>query len=296
VIATKQPPAFSSEPNALIDNEHTQKQREQWDSVADAWDRHFEWYASCFQPLIDWCCDATALTAGIRVLDIAAGSGLPALAVGERVQSHGSVVAIDISPSMLDLAERRARAAGLRNIEFRAMNAEALAFADHSFDAVTCTFGLMFCSDPARAIAEIQRVLVPGGRFAISTWAEPSRNPFLAIFGRAVAEVLSLPRPPRSAPGPFRFSQRDELEAVIRAGGLTDVEIESRPLPVVYESVEAYQEISKALAPGLQAKLDALTHAETSRLDVLVRAGATPFLDGGRLRLTATPLCAAGRV
>jgi len=296
VIVAKQPSAFSSEPNVLIDEEHTQKQREQWDSVAHAWDRHFEWYAGCFQPLIDWCCDAVALTAGVRVLDIAAGSGLPALAVAARVQPQGSVVAIDISPPMLRLAERRARATGLRNIEFRAMNAEALAFADHSFDAVTCTFGLMFCADPARAVAELRRVLAPGGRFAISTWAEPSRNPFLAIFGRAVAEVLSLPRPPRSAPGPFRFSQPDELEAVMRAGGLTDLEIESRPLTVVYESVEVYQEISKALSPGLQSKLDALTHAETSRLDELVRAGAAPFLDGSRLRLIATPLCAAGLV
>jgi SAM-dependent methyltransferase len=265
-----------------------------WNAVAAGWDRYYDWYADWLQPFTDWCCEAVRLTSRTTLLDIAGGAGLPALPAALRVQPHGSVVMTDISSHMIRLAERRGRAMSLTNIVFREMDAAALDFPDESFDAVTCAFGLMLCPDPEKVVAEIKRVLRPGGRFAISVWDTPSKNSFLAIFGRSALQALSLPPPDRSQPGPFRFAERGQFEAVLCAGGFTDFDVESRPLTVAYESIDSYLEMSLRLAPGLGQKLSALSPADARRFAAQIREAATPFLDGGRLRLTATPLCASG--
>lgn len=271
------------------------QQREAWGAVAPAWDHYFEWYAAGMRPLIDWCLHAAAIAPGSRVLDLGCGAGLPSLAIAQRVHPGGSVVATDISPRMLHLAERRAQSMQLSNITFRAMDAESLDVPDSSFDAVTFTFGLMFCPDPARAVAEVRRVLAPGGRFAIAVWDKPSQNPFLAVFGRAAAEVLELSRPDRRAPGPFRFAEPGELDGALRAGGCDAFEMESLPMTVEYESVASYVAISRRFAAGLADKLGALSPEQDRRLADLVAEAVAPYRNGDAVRLGASVLCARGR-
>ena len=271
-------------------------QKLQWDASAKAWDHHFDWLVRSLGPFIEWCCEATALMPGTRALDVASGTGIPALAMAARVQPHGFVAAVDISAGMLALAERRASAMQLGRIEFNVMDAEKLAFADNSFDAATSLFGLMFCPDPAHAVAELRRVLVSGGRYAIVVWDEPGRNSFLSVFGRAAVKVLMLKRPPSDAPGPFRLAPTGALVSTLRAGGLSALTVESRSVPVVYESLDAYLETSRALAAGLKPKLDALSPADSAALDDFVREGAEPFRRGSSYHFTATALCATGRV
>jgi SAM-dependent methyltransferase len=104
------------------------------------------------------------------------------------------VVATNVSQQTLALAAERAASRRLDNIEFVRMDAEALRFEDGSFDAATNTFGLMFCSDPLRALLEAYRVLAPGGRIAIATWDEPSKSPFFTVMRDTAATFLALPR------------------------------------------------------------------------------------------------------
>ncbi len=121
--------------------------KSQWDAVAPGWDRWFEWYERNFAPSIAFCCDATQLQPGSFVLDVACGTGQPAVAAARRVRPGGRVIATDISPEMLDVARRRAAQAGLANLEFREMDGEHLDFPDETFDAVTCAYALMFYPD-----------------------------------------------------------------------------------------------------------------------------------------------------
>jgi SAM-dependent methyltransferase len=286
-------------PKAVAAQETRQDQREklkaEWSVCAPGWDKGYDWYISNFRPLMEWCCDITMMSPGARVLDIATGTGQPAFSAADRVKPTGSVVATDISPDMLQSAKRRARMMGVDNIEFGEMDAQELTFGDAAFDVVTFTFGLMFCHDPVKAVAEIRRVLRPGGRFAIVVWDESSKNPFLSLLGKCFAEVIPSPPPDPRAPGAFRLAQREDLARVLREGGFSDFEIESRPLTVEYASIEVYMAISVDLRGGLKTKLDALAKADRDRLDRLVHATMAPFLRDGVLRLTATPLCAWGR-
>jgi ubiquinone/menaquinone biosynthesis C-methylase UbiE len=111
-------------------------------------------------------CEALDLRAGQKVLDVAAGNGNAALAAARR---WCDVVATDYVPALLERA--RARAAADRfDIDFREADAEALPFADGSFDAVMSTFGVMFTPDQERAAAELLRVCRRGGRIGLANW------------------------------------------------------------------------------------------------------------------------------
>src|SRR4051794_5376803 len=105
-------------------------------------------------------CEALDLRAGQRVLDVAAGNGNASLAAARR---WCEVVASDYVPALLDRAGERAHAERLA-IELREADAEALPFADASFDAVVSTFGVMFTPDQERAAGELVRVCRPGGK------------------------------------------------------------------------------------------------------------------------------------
>ncbi len=100
----------------------------------------------------------------MRILDLASGTGEPGISLAQRVGPQGSVTAVDQSSELLDIAAERARSKELLNFTTQPADAHQLPFADRSFDLATCRFGVMFFSDPQRALAELRRVLKPGAR------------------------------------------------------------------------------------------------------------------------------------
>jgi ubiquinone/menaquinone biosynthesis C-methylase UbiE len=113
-------------------------------------------------------CESLALDirAGQKVLDVAAGNGNASLAAARR---WCEVVATDYVPALLERARERAAAERLA-IEFREADAEALPFADATFDVIVSTFGVMFAPDQERAAAEMIRVCKPGGKIGLANW------------------------------------------------------------------------------------------------------------------------------
>ena len=155
------------------------------------------------QRLIPPLLRAARLAPGMRVLDIATGTGIAAEAAAEAVGPSGQVVAADISPAMVERA--RERLGGLPNVSFAVEDGQSLSFADGGFDAVLCNVGLMYFPDPARGLAEFRRVLRPGGRAAVSVNTTPERsmiNRVLVIIGRH--------RPSSAAEAARLFSLGDE--------------------------------------------------------------------------------------
>jgi len=114
--------------------------------------------------------EAADVRAGERVLDVAAGNGNASLAAARR---FASVTSTDYVPHLLDKGAARAKAEGL-DIRFQVEDAEALSFADGSFDVALSTFGAMFTPDHTRPAREMLRVVRSGGRIGLANWTPDS--------------------------------------------------------------------------------------------------------------------------
>jgi len=262
---------------------------------AAGWVKWHDWNAQAFRPVTTWVCEATKVAAGHRVLDLGSGTGLPSLELARRAGPTGQVIATDVSPEMLAALATNARKANLANIECREMGAEKIEFPDDSFDVVTCAFVLMFRPDPAAVVREMRRVLKPGGRFAVTVWDEPAKNPFFTAAIEPVGRFITLPGPDPKSPGSFGLAVAGKLAGVLRAGGLSDFTVESRPFKVTFESVDQHWQIFSDMAPPLKAAAQTLPEGDLRRLKEAIAEALGPFVEGGRVFLTATPLCAAGR-
>jgi SAM-dependent methyltransferase len=215
--------------------------------------------------------------------------------MARRVGPSGNVIATDVSPEMLAALASNARKADLANIDCREMSADKIEFPDNSFDAVTCSFVLMFRPDPAAVVREILRVLKPGGRFALVVWDEPAKNPFFTAAIDPVGRFIPLPIPDPRAPGTFRLAADGELAGVLRAGGFSDFTVESRPFKVMFESALQHWQIFSEMAPPLKAAAETLPAGDLRRLKDAIAEGLAPYTEGAHILLTATPICAAGR-
>lgn len=259
------------------------------------WEKWHDWNAVVFAPMSRWFCDASGARPGQLILDAACGTGLPSLALAERVHPTGRVIAIDTSPAMVAAAMRIARSAGVGNIEHRPMDLAAMEFADESFDAVTCKEGLMFCADPVKGARELRRVLKPNGCFALSAWDEPQKNAFFMTIDQALSRFIPRPAPRAGAPGPFRLAPAAEFESVLRQAGFG--EITTRTAEVVFEVDAAdlhWQIVNDMSAPVEQARAT-LPAEDVQLLKEAMAEAIEPYRAGHRIRLPNTALCISGR-
>ena len=268
------------------------RQKRHWDQVADGWATWLEWTERNFKPVTDWVQQAVAWRPGTRALDIGCGAGYPSLVAARRVAPGGAVVATDLSSEMLNAASSAARRAGLHNISFLEMDAEDLKLANASFDAVTNTYGLMFCPDAARALAEAYRVLMPGGRLALVVWDLPVKSPYFSVITGVATRQLGFQPPEPGAPGPFRFATPDALESLLRSAGFSDVRVESCPATFECVSADEYRQMFAELA--WKGRMAALSAEERTQFVTELAKAVQPYSSEGRLRLVATSLCASG--
>ena len=268
-------------------------QRKHWNAVADGWAAWLEWTERNFAPISGWLRETGVWRPGTRILDVACGAGYPALAAAAVVAPEGRVVAADISPAMVAALDRRARSLGLTNVEVVETDAEQLPFEDEEFDAVTNTYGLMFCPDLQHAAAEAYRVLKPGGRTSIVTWDEPARSPFFATMLPLGATFLSLQPPKPDAPGPFRLSDPAVLETLLRESGFVDIVIERRTMVVECATADEYLQIFSDIA--WKMRVASLPDADIARFRDAVVEATRPHAKDGRLHLAASSICASAR-
>lgn len=160
--------------------------------------------------------DAVHLRAGATLLDVATGPG--ALAA-EAANRGARSVGIDLSPQMIELARRLHPA-----IHFREADVEHLPFANNTFDAVACAFGLGHFPRPDVALAECVRTLSPGGSAAFSWWEDPSRQRIQGVFRDGIAQIgISMPPDVPQGHNVYRFSNTEELLRLLQEAGLTEV-------------------------------------------------------------------------
>jgi len=163
------------------------------------------------------------LAGGAQVLDVCCGSGASALPAAQAVGPEGRVTAVDLAEELLKLGRAKAAAAGLDNVEFRRGDMTALGFPERHFDAVVCVFGIFFVPDMERQVAELWRMVRPGGALAITTWGPDMFAPGSAVWRDAVRRV----RPDlHSAFNPWdRITTPQAVRKLFADGGVPDVTV-----------------------------------------------------------------------
>lgn len=190
------------------------QQKAAWNDTAEGWKRWWPTFERAAQIVNDRLVELAGVRAGSRVLDIATGSGEPALTAARAVGQSGRVVAVDMSPEMLAIARERIDAAGLRNVELVESDAEALKLDANSFDAALCRWGLMFMPDLDGLVRGLHRALKPDGRFATAVWSVADKVPMCGLARDAIRRITGIVPPP-NAPDPTR---RGPLDPRARAG------------------------------------------------------------------------------
>jgi ubiquinone/menaquinone biosynthesis C-methylase UbiE len=200
-------------------------------------------------------CESLDLRAGQKVLDVAAGNGNVSLAAARR---WCEVVATDYVPALLDRARERAAAERLA-LTFREADAEALPFADSSFDAVVSTFGVMFTPDQDRAASELVRVCKRGGKIGLANWTPEG------FIGQVFKTIGKYMPPPAGAKSPALWGTRARLAELFEPHAAS-IKSGQRNFVFRYRSAEHWLEVFKtyygpvlktfaALEPAAQAAL-----------------------------------------
>jgi SAM-dependent methyltransferase len=175
--------------------------RLQWDSCARGWNDNAGLIRSWLREPTDAMLGMADIKAGARVLDVAAGDGGQTLDIARRVGPTGHVLATDISPVILALAQESARREGHANVETRVADGEMLTVEEASFDAAVCRLGLMLFPEPDRGLAGMLRALRPGSKACTMVFSNPERNPCIGILVSTAFRHAGLPPPAPYQPG-----------------------------------------------------------------------------------------------
>jgi ubiquinone/menaquinone biosynthesis C-methylase UbiE len=241
--------------------DHNQDAFRDWSASVGDWTAWDEQWSQFSAPVNGLLVAAARISSGMHVLDVAGGSGEPALTLARVVGVEGRVTASDFVPGMLEVARQRAAAAALRNVDFVEADTEDLPFPDGAFDAVTCRFGLYYAGDARRALCEMRRVLKPGHRVSLVTWGPFHLNAYWSAESEVIEEVTG--EAAGEPPEEFRFSDARTLACLMEAAGFAGVESRLRRLTLLWpgaaEDLAARDlegtPLVKSLAPEGQERL-----------------------------------------
>jgi ubiquinone/menaquinone biosynthesis C-methylase UbiE len=166
------------------------------DAAGFIWDGSIsQHYDRSLGPLIfvDYAADIShrvAACSPARVLETAAGTGIVTRRLRDQLPAGVRLTATDLNPPMLEIARTKFRPG--EQVEFQPADATVLPFADGSFDAVVCQFGVMFFPDKDKSYREVYRVLAPGGHYLFNIWDSHRHNPFGRNCARSHGKLFSL--------------------------------------------------------------------------------------------------------
>lgn len=273
-----------------------ESQQQQWDKASAAWKKYSDFIDANAGHISERLVELAGVTAGSRVLDVAAGYGEPSLTAARVAGTEGKVVSTDISAGMLAYGRERAAAAGLDNIEFVESDAISLDFPAGSFDAALSRWGIIFDPDGEGAAARVRSFLEPGCRMAISSWGPPDRVPFLGIPVQTVMKRLDVPPPPPGTPGPLSRPTADAIGGLLEGGGFSDVEVEEAQATFTLGSAEEYTAFMREIAPPITAMMASHPQeVQDETWQAITAAFAEVAAADGSVELTNLVLLASGR-
>lgn len=232
---------------------------------------------------------------GMAVLDLASGTGEPAITLAGRVGPTGHVTALDLSAELLEIAAGRARDRGLTNFSTQQSDAHSLPFPADSFDLVTSRFGVMFFRKVELALREAWRVLRPGARACLLAWG-PFEQPYWQSMMGVVHRHVGGPLLDPAGPNPFQFADAGSLSAVLRSAGFSEVEEQTKTVPWTWPGpVEEVWDQAQAVAVPFRPLLERVPADQWPKIHAEVHATVAQYSDGEKIAFGATVVLASGR-
>lgn len=230
-------------------------------------------------------------TPGVNILDLASGTGEPAISLASRVLPGGHVTALDLSQELLDIASQRAKDRELTNLSTHQADAHHLPFPDNSFDLITSRFGVMFFD--TRALSEANRVLKPGARACFLAWG-PFEQPFWSSMMGVVHKHVGGPVLP---PGqdPFKYAQPGSLSIALQTAGFHQIEEETRALPWTWPgTAEEVWEQAQACSTPFLPMIKRVPADQWPGVHDEVLKAVRQYEDHGSIKFGATVVLASG--
>ena len=251
-----------------------------WDGhEGDVWTEHADRYDRVGRRISERYEGLVPIGRADDVLDVGCGTGRLTRSAA-RAATDGTVLGVDLSRRMLELARSRSEAEGLTNVDFVQADAQVHPFEPASRDIVISSFCAMFFGDPVAALANVGTALRPGGRLAIATWRSLGENGWLVTLRTALAAGRDLPFPPARGSSPFGLSEADHVRSVLQDAGYQDVELTpmDEPMELGKDAADAL-DFAKTMGiyEGLTHDLDdGMTAEVTDRLHQAFVAAETP--------------------
>lgn len=259
-----------------------------WDKIGEKFDLWLPQLKAAGDALIEHL----DVKAGDRIIDVASGTGEPALTLARKMGGEVEIVGVDAAQGMITIASRKVEQEAIKGISFTTMPAESLDFEDNSFDRALCRFGMMLFEDSLAGAKEICRVLKPGGRFAIAVWSTPETMPTLHWTYQVMA-----PRLPEEVHPPLAkvtsLGGPGVLEALLHKAGFGDFEIETRVLNYQFETFDEYWDLIEA-SDILKMQYDALPEGDRDTIRDEVGQLACDFVIDGKFVVPHEYLIAHG--
>jgi ubiquinone/menaquinone biosynthesis C-methylase UbiE len=255
-------------------SDYTDESRARWQRMAEGWERQNDRQWAATEVVSRDLVDRLSPAPGDVVLELAAGIGQTSLLLAER---GARVISSDFAPAMVEAAERLAARLGAAGIEHRVVDAQNIELPDAGVDGVLCRWGLMLFGDPVRALAEIRRVLRPGGRFACSVWATADANPWASVAGRTLADAGAMPPPAPGEPGMFALGAPGRLEGLLGEAGFAHIDVGTVDITFAYGDFEEYWALMLELGGAIKQAVDDLSSAEEQSLREEIERRVQPF-------------------
>ncbi len=269
-----------------------------WERMAEGWKKWHAKFSRQSSEATKAILDLAQVKEGMTVLDLACGSGEPSLSIARAVGPRGRVVATDIAPGMLKIAETNARDEGLSNIEFKPANAEAIPFPDGSYDAVTCRFGLMFFPNPEKAMGEIRRVLKIGGVVALVTWGPIEKNPRFTTTAAIVEKYRRMSKVEERASDAdvFRFAEIGSMTKILSEARFGEISEKQIIVPWIWDGSveEQFKSFSEMSAP-FRKLYSEVNRGCQQKITAEILAAMGEYYDGRRVNFTAVINTAAAK-
>lgn len=228
-------------------------------------------------PVREWLVRELAPQAGETVLELSAGAGDTGFEIAALLGDRGRLISSDFAAEMVEVARRRGDELGIRNADYRVIDAERIELADDSVDGVVCRYGYMLMADPARAFAETRRVLRPGRRLALAVWGSPERNPWASLGGRLLVERGHMSPPEPGAAGIFALASEERLRLLVVGAGFLRVRTEEVPVRFRFANVDEYMNWATTTAGALAMAIRGLPEDERATLKARLEEAFAPF-------------------